>query len=252
MSLRYVAFSHHLLTTVENGGIDGATPSSSGAVFKVNQIARDNLVKLGDLVNVHTCLDIKYGKRVHWHSREKTMVKSSAVSCRSSSLSWMASQPVRTLLSWPPPTDQTPSTLLFGDLVASIARSTSVFLTSCVPVVSTSSSTSPSPTTGHILRAYLKKSPVSPEVNLDFLAESTRGYSGADLTEICQRAAKPAIRESIEMDIRRTWEKMARDEAAGEDAMKVEENAAGRRRTSSLILQGLSFCSRIPSYIWRY
>ncbi|KAJ7028190.1 hypothetical protein C8F04DRAFT_1266232 [Mycena alexandri] len=97
-------------------------------------------------------------------------------------------------------------------------------------------------------RACLKKSPVSPEVNLDFLAESTHGYSGADLTEICQRAAKPTIWESIEMDIRRTWEKMARDEAAGEDAMNVEENAAGRRRkTSSLILQGLSFGSRNPS-----
>ncbi|KAJ7016207.1 hypothetical protein C8F04DRAFT_1202961 [Mycena alexandri] len=59
MSLRYVVFSHHMLTTVENGGIHGATPSSSGAVFKVNQIARDNLV------NVHACLDIKYGKHVH-------------------------------------------------------------------------------------------------------------------------------------------------------------------------------------------
>jgi transitional endoplasmic reticulum ATPase len=32
----------------------------------VNKVARNNLrVKLGDLVNVHQCLDIKYGKRVH-------------------------------------------------------------------------------------------------------------------------------------------------------------------------------------------
>ncbi|KAJ7016088.1 P-loop containing nucleoside triphosphate hydrolase protein [Mycena alexandri] len=57
-----------------------------------------------------------------------------------------------------------------------------------------------------ILRACLKNSPVSPEVNLDFLA----GHSGAVFTEICQRAAKLAIRESIEADIRRTREKMAR------------------------------------------
>ncbi|KAJ7023401.1 P-loop containing nucleoside triphosphate hydrolase protein [Mycena alexandri] len=52
-----------------------------------------------------------------------------------------------------------------------------------------------------ILWACLKKSPVSAEVNLDFLAKSTHGYSGADLTEICQRAAKLAIRESIEADM---------------------------------------------------
>ena len=32
----------------------------------MNKVARNNLrVKLGDMVNVHPCLDIKYGKRVH-------------------------------------------------------------------------------------------------------------------------------------------------------------------------------------------
>ena len=32
----------------------------------MNKVARNNLrVKLGDLVNIHQCLDIKYGKRVH-------------------------------------------------------------------------------------------------------------------------------------------------------------------------------------------
>ena len=34
--------------------------------IQVNKVARNNLrVKLGDLVNVHQCQDIKYGKRVH-------------------------------------------------------------------------------------------------------------------------------------------------------------------------------------------
>ncbi|KAK7025766.1 P-loop containing nucleoside triphosphate hydrolase protein [Favolaschia claudopus] len=55
-----------------------------------------------------------------------------------------------------------------------------------------------------ILKACLKKSPVSQSVDLNFLAKSTHGFSGADLTEICQRAAKLAIRESIDADIRRT------------------------------------------------
>jgi transitional endoplasmic reticulum ATPase len=34
--------------------------------IQVNKVARNNLrVKLGDIVGVHQCLDIKYGKRVH-------------------------------------------------------------------------------------------------------------------------------------------------------------------------------------------
>ena len=34
--------------------------------IQMNKLARNNLqVKLGDLVNVHQCFDIKYGKHVH-------------------------------------------------------------------------------------------------------------------------------------------------------------------------------------------
>ena len=34
--------------------------------IQMNKVARNNLrVKLGDVVNVHACLDIKYGQRVH-------------------------------------------------------------------------------------------------------------------------------------------------------------------------------------------
>lgn len=73
-----------------------------------------------------------------------------------------------------------------------------------------------------ILKATLKKSPVSPDVDLGFLAKSTEGFSGADLTEICQRAAKLAIRESIDADIRRSREKRAREEA-GETGMDEDE-----------------------------
>jgi len=38
-------------------------------------------------------------------------------------------------------------------------------------------------------------------VDLEFIAQHTHGFSGADLTEICQRAAKMAIREAIEAEI---------------------------------------------------
>ena len=49
-----------------------------------------------------------------------------------------------------------------------------------------------------IFKACLRKSPVSKDVELRALAKYTQGFSGADITEICQRACKYAIRENIE------------------------------------------------------
>jgi len=43
----------------------------------------------------------------------------------------------------------------------------------------------------------LRKSPVAPNVSMEFLASKCEGFSGADMTELCQRATKAAIRESI-------------------------------------------------------
>lgn len=54
-----------------------------------------------------------------------------------------------------------------------------------------------------ILRATLRKSPVSKDVDLAYLAAQTHKFTGADLTEICQSACKLAIREEIERDIER-------------------------------------------------
>ncbi|KAI9222892.1 AAA ATPase [Blastocladiella britannica] len=54
-----------------------------------------------------------------------------------------------------------------------------------------------------ILKSALRKSPVASDVDLALMARTTHGFSGADLTEICQRACKLAIRESIEKDIQR-------------------------------------------------
>ncbi|RWW37414.1 hypothetical protein BHE74_00057477 [Ensete ventricosum] len=49
-----------------------------------------------------------------------------------------------------------------------------------------------------IFKACLRKSPVAKDVDLMALAKHTQGFSGADITEICQRACKYAIRENIE------------------------------------------------------
>jgi len=43
-------------------------------------------------------------------------------------------------------------------------------------------------------------------VDIEYLAKVTHGFSGADLTEICQRACKLAIREAIEAENRRERE----------------------------------------------
>lgn len=65
-----------------------------------------------------------------------------------------------------------------------------------------------------ILKAALRKSPLAKDVDVSFLAKSTHGFSGADLTEICQRACKLAIRESIEKDIQRERQRAKEPEAA--------------------------------------
>merc|ERR1712142_663278 len=45
----------------------------------------------------------------------------------------------------------------------------------------------------------------------------TNGFSGADLTEICQRAVKMAIRENIEKEIRREKERAMNPDADMDD-----------------------------------
>jgi transitional endoplasmic reticulum ATPase len=54
-----------------------------------------------------------------------------------------------------------------------------------------------------IFKANLKKSPLDPAIDLEKLAKATEGFSGADITEICQRAAKNAIRESVNAELER-------------------------------------------------
>lgn len=54
-----------------------------------------------------------------------------------------------------------------------------------------------------IFKANLRKSPIAEDVSIKDLADATDGFSGADITEICQRAAKNAIRDSITAGIER-------------------------------------------------
>lgn len=71
-----------------------------------------------------------------------------------------------------------------------------------------------------ILKAQLRKTPVAGDVDLNYIASKTHGFSGADLGFITQRAVKIAIKEAIAADITRTKER----EAAGDD-MDVDDDA---------------------------
>jgi len=73
-----------------------------------------------------------------------------------------------------------------------------------------------------VLKACLKKSPVAKDVDLEFLAKQTKGFSGADLTEICQRACRLAIRESIEKEIKKSQQQMETD---GKESKQEEEQS---------------------------
>jgi len=48
-----------------------------------------------------------------------------------------------------------------------------------------------------IFNANLRKSPIDDDLDLEALTNMTEGFSGADITEVCQRACKLAIREDI-------------------------------------------------------
>ncbi|KAF2610603.1 hypothetical protein F2Q70_00007059 [Brassica cretica] len=73
-----------------------------------------------------------------------------------------------------------------------------------------------------IFKACLRKSPVAKDVDVRALAKYTQGFSGADITEICQRACKYAIRENIEKDIERERRRGENPEAMEEDMVDDE------------------------------
>jgi len=65
----------------------------------------------------------------------------------------------------------------------------------------------------------LRKTPIASDVDLNFLAKTTVGFSGADLNEICQRACKLGIRESIEKAVVKEKERQLRAQK-GEELME--------------------------------
>ncbi|KAH8148456.1 uncharacterized protein LAJ45_07558 [Morchella importuna] len=58
-----------------------------------------------------------------------------------------------------------------------------------------------------ILKAQLKNTPVAPDVDLNYIASKTHGFSGADLGFVTQRAVKLAIKQAIAAEIEASKEK---------------------------------------------
>merc|ERR1711991_711950 len=52
-----------------------------------------------------------------------------------------------------------------------------------------------------VLKAVLRKTPISKDVDIQYVASQTEKFTGADLTEICQRATKLGIREAIQREM---------------------------------------------------
>jgi transitional endoplasmic reticulum ATPase len=72
-----------------------------------------------------------------------------------------------------------------------------------------------------ILKSCLRKSPIHKDVDLNYIASHTDKFTGADLTEICQRSAKLAIRENISRDFER--KRLAAEAGAEMDDVEEED-----------------------------
>merc|ERR1712194_731891 len=89
------------------------------------------------------------------------------------------------------------------------------------------------PARQNILEATLKKSPIAPNVPMPFIAQKTEGFSGADLAELCQRAAKAAIRDAIAAEELKAGDDAMDEDAGGNEISRkhFEEAFAGARRS---------------------
>ena len=76
-----------------------------------------------------------------------------------------------------------------------------------------------------ILKVATRRAPLSPLVDIPSIADLTERFHGSDLVEVCQRAAKLAIRESMERDERMKQEQERHTEG-GEPLLVGHESEA--------------------------
>jgi transitional endoplasmic reticulum ATPase len=83
-----------------------------------------------------------------------------------------------------------------------------------------------------IFKAQLRKAPVDPEIDIEVLARSTHGFSGADIAEICTTASKMAIREAI-LDAEERARK-AEEAGENEDDDEIDSSKASGEATKAV------------------
>jgi len=99
-----------------------------------------------------------------------------------------------------------------------------------------------------IFKACLRKSPVDPEVDYEYMADRTEGFSGADISGICKSAAKHAIRTCIDQERKKFEAKEKKKQAAAEkgeeyvsdDETDMKESDNAPFITKAMLLSALS------------
>merc|ERR1712127_773108 len=103
----------------------------------------------------------------------------------------------------------------------------------------------------NIFKAALRKSPIDPEVDFEYLADRTEGFSGADIASISKNAAKHAIRNCIDHE-RTLWlkkEAKKKECAEKEIEYEIDEEEVGHEEaipyiTRAMLLSSLSVARR--------
>jgi len=104
-----------------------------------------------------------------------------------------------------------------------------------------------------IFKACMRKSPVDPEVDYEYLADRTEGFSGADIAGVCKSAAKTAIRGMIDIERKKWEEKEAKKKECAEKGIEYKSDedvpaAEGKDEipfiTKSMLDSALSYARR--------
>jgi transitional endoplasmic reticulum ATPase len=100
-----------------------------------------------------------------------------------------------------------------------------------------------------IFKACMRKTPIDPEVDYEFFADRTEGFSGADIAGICKASAKSAIRGCIRME-REKWERReARKKKAEDDGTEYVSDEEVEEEpipyiTKQMLMSAMSYARR--------
>merc|ERR1740139_1978475 len=108
----------------------------------------------------------------------------------------------------------------------------------------------------------LRKSPLADDVDLPQLANRTDGFSGADITEVCQRSCKLAIRYEIDNQLAAEQEAEKKglpppvqsldgklDMKIFNEAMSTARKSVSKSELELLVLVNLSFAFSLHAHL---